>query len=123
MRLLSDVGHGVIDYAAVIIFAAGPSLTGFQGEQRMICYALAVVHLLLTLATKFRPGVLKVIPFPAHGALELLVSIMLFTLPWLAGFSRGVHSRNFFLFMGLIIFVVWLVTDYRRLNHATHHVE
>lgn len=113
MKVLNGMMHGLIDYASVLIFALGPTVSGFTGPQAKICYVLAFVHLLLTLATKFPLGVLKAVPFPTHGAIELLVSILLVVLPWIAGFSAGVNSRNFFLFMGLIIFVVWLVTDYR----------
>lgn len=113
MKVLNGMMHGVIDYAAVIIFALGPTVTGFTGTQARICYVLAFVHLLLTLATRFPLGILKAISFPVHGAIELVVSILLLILPWIAGFSAGVQSRNFFVFMALIIFVVWLVTDYR----------
>lgn len=112
MKVLNGMMHGLIDYASVLILALGPTVSGFTGPQARICYVLAFVHLLLTLATKFPLGVLKAVPFPTHGAIELLVSILLVVLPWIAGFSAGVNSRNFFLFMGLIIFVVWLVTDY-----------
>lgn len=116
MKVLNGMMHGLIDYASVLIFAVGPTVSGFAGPQATICYVLAFVHLLLTLATKFPLGVLKVVPFPTHGAIELIVAILLAVLPWIAGFSAGVNSRNFFLFMGLIIFVVWVLTDYR--GHA-----
>lgn len=118
MKVLNGMMHGVIDYAAVLILALGPTVSGFAGPQAKICYVLAFVHLLLTLCTKFPLGLLKAVPFPTHGAIELIVSILMFVLPWIAGFSAGVNSRNFFLFMGLIIFVVWLVTDYRGLAPA-----
>jgi hypothetical protein len=39
-------------------------------------------------------------------------------LPWLANFSAGVHSRNFFVLIGLLIGVIWLLTDYRGLRSA-----
>ena len=113
MKVLNGMMHGLIDYAAVLILALGPTVSGFIGPQAKICYVLAFVHLLLTLATKFPLGLLKAVPFSTHGAIELIVSILMFVLPWIAGFSAGVNSRNFFLFMGLILFVVWLVTDYR----------
>lgn len=116
MKVLNGMMHGLIDYASVLIFALGPTVSGFTGPQATICYVLAFVHLLLTLATKFPLGVLKVVSFPTHGAIELIVAILLVVLPWIAGFSAGVNSRNFFLFMGLIIFVVWVLTDYR--GHA-----
>lgn len=114
MRLLGAVPHATLDYVLAIFFFVGPHITGFTGSARSLAYAIGVVHILLTLITRSRLGVLKTIPFRFHGGLELFVAILLFALPWLANFARGVHSRNFFWFMGLLLFVLWLVTDYRE---------
>jgi hypothetical protein len=105
--------HGIIDYASVIMLAMAPRVTGFNGKPAMICYALAVVHLALTLLTRFPLGALKVVGFPLHGAIELLVSLLLIVLPWLANFSKGVLNTRFFVAFGLLLFVIWLLTDYR----------
>jgi hypothetical protein len=105
--------HGILDYASVVLLAAAPKLVGFTGRQATICYALAVVHLALTLLTRFPLGAVKVIGFPIHGAIELLVSVLSIALPWMASFSRGVLSTRFFVAFGLLLFVIWLLTDYR----------
>jgi hypothetical protein len=116
-RTVGGVSHGLIDYATVLLFAAGPSVAGFNGKQAMICYALAAVHLLLTLVTRFPLGAVKVVGFPIHGAIELIVGVLLILLPWLANFSAGVHSRNFFVAIGVLILVIWAITDYRDLRN------
>lgn len=116
-RAIGGGTHGLIDYATVIFFAAGPSVAGFNGRQATICYALAVVHLLLTLVTRFPLGAVKVVGFPIHGAIELLVGLLLIVLPWLANFSAGVHSRDFFVAIGVLILLVWGITDYRDLRN------
>jgi hypothetical protein len=108
--------HGVIDYASVIFLAIAPRVTGFTGKQASICYALAAVHLVLTLVTRFPLGAVKVLGFPLHGAIEVIVSILLVIMPWLGGFSRGVLSTRFFVSFGLFLFVIWLLTDYRNLR-------
>lgn len=113
MKLLSASSHGVLDYVVALFFFVGPHITGFTGPARSLAYAIGVVHILLSLITRMPLGVLKTLPFRLHGGVELLVAILLFALPWLANFAQGVHSRNFFWFMGLIVFVTWLVTDYR----------
>jgi hypothetical protein len=118
MRLLSGLAHGVIDYASVILFAIGPTVSGFTGYAASVCYTLAVVHLLMTLITRFPAGAAKVLPFTLHGTVELIVGVLLIALPWLANFAAGVHSRNFFLFMGLVILLVWFITDYRGRGRA-----
>lgn len=116
MKVLNATAHGVLDYCAALFFFIGPHITGFTGPARSLAYAIGVVHILLSLITRMPLGVLKTLPLPVHGAVELFVSILLFALPWMANFAKGLHSRNFFWFMGLIVFVVWLLTDYRERN-------
>ena len=116
MRSIGPWTHGILDYASVILLAIAPRVTGFSGKQALICYALAVVHLLLTILTRFPLGVVKIVRFPIHGAIELLVSILLLVMPWLAGFSRGVLSTHFFVYFGLLLLVIWFLTDYRNVR-------
>ena len=118
MRVIGPLAHGIIDYAMVIILAIGPSVAGFRGKQALICYALAFVHFMLTIVTRFPLGASKALPFPMHGAIEFVVSIMLIVLPWLANFSAGVNSRNFFVAIGVMILIIWLLTDFRSRRSA-----
>ncbi len=110
---IGPVIHGILDYASVILLAVAPGVTGFNGKPAFICYTLAVVHLALTLLTRFPLGAFKIIGFPLHGAIEFLVSLLLIVMPWLANFSRGVLNTRFFVAFGLLLFVIWLLTDYR----------
>jgi hypothetical protein len=116
MRSIGPWMHGIIDYCSVIILAIAPSVTGFTGKQAMICYALAAVHFLLTILTRFPLGWMKHIGFPIHGAIEFLVSILLMAMPWLANFSNGVLSTRFFVYFGVLLFVIWFLTDYRNVR-------
>lgn len=113
MRILTPRIHGYLDFVVVAVFALAPSVMGLSGAPAIISYILAVVHLGLTLTTAFPMGVVKLIPFPVHGTLELIVSIALLALPWLAGFADQAAARNFYLGAGVVIFLVWLTTDYR----------
>jgi hypothetical protein len=117
-RSISALTHGIVDYAMVIFLMIGPSVAGFRGRQATICYALAAVHLILTLVTRFPLGAVKVLGFPLHGGIELIVGLLLVVLPWLASFSAGVKSRNFFVAVGLLIILIWFLTDYRGLRAA-----
>lgn len=118
MRILGPVSHGVIDYLMVIFLAIGPAVAGFHGPQATICYGLAVVHFLLTIITRFPLGVLKTLPFWLHGSVEIVVAVLLVILPWLAHFSAGVLSRNFFIAIGVLIAVIWALTNYRSADRA-----
>lgn len=116
MKVIGPLVHGVLDYLTVVLFAIAPSVVGFSGKQAIICYALAIIHLLLTLVTRFPLGALKIVGLPIHGGIEAIVSLLLIALPWIAGFSNGILSRNFYVCIGLLIGLIWLLTDYRNLR-------
>lgn len=108
---LSPVSHGLLDYVTVVAFALAPTLFGFGGAPALVAYGLAGVHLLLTLATRFPMGMFDGVPLRAHGVVELLVSVALIVLPWVAGFVQP-GAQWFYPAMGVLIFVVWLLSDY-----------
>lgn len=112
MKILSPKIHGFLDILTVLIFAAAPTVFNFGGLPATICYILAVVHLLLTLATAFPLGIVKIVPLLIHGAIELIVAIVLVILPFILGFTET--ARNFFVGIGIIIFIVWLISDCRK---------
>ena len=112
MKILSPRAHGYVDFLVVIGFIGGPAVFEFEGLPKTIAFALAVVHLLLTTTTNFPMGLVKLVPFPLHGLLEFAVSIVLFALPWLAGFSGDAMARNFYVGAGASVLLAFLITDY-----------
>jgi len=119
MKLLSPATHGVIDYALVAVFLLAPTFFGFAGVPETLCYALAAVHLVMTLCTAFPLGVVKLIPFPVHGALELAVAVGLVIAPWLLGFEATAWARNFYVGAGILVFGAWLATNYTAVPART----
>lgn len=113
MKVLSPKQHGYLDYLIVAVFALAPSLFGFTGIAATVTYALAGVHLLMTLATAFPLGVLKLIPFTVHGAIEFITAIGLLAMPWLLGFTDQPAAKNFYLGSAIVVFIVWAITDYK----------
>lgn len=116
MKLLDPRVHGYLDYVAVALFLLAPTLFGFGGIAAAICYVLAVVQLSMSLLTAYPISVAKIIPFPAHGGVELATSIFLVIAPWLFDFSHVDAARNFFLVAGIGLLLVYLVTDYKAAN-------
>ncbi len=118
MRILSPRIHGYLDYVTVAIFLLAPLVIGLGGKAALLSYTLAVVHLVMTLLTRFPGGISRIIPLVVHGLVELAVAIALILLPFWAGFSPGSPARRFYLTMGAVIFVVWLLTDYRGADNS-----
>src|ERR1700739_1266361 len=113
MKIISDQMHGVLDYVTVIIFALAPSLIGLTGIAAAVSYALAVIHLAMTLATNMPLGVVKIIPMKLHSIVELIVGPVLL-LGGLLAPTLPTASRTFFVVMGLVIFAVWGLSSYGR---------
>jgi hypothetical protein len=113
MKILNPTVHGFLDYLVVVGFALAPTVIGLAGWPATISYALAAVHLLLTLVTAFPLGAIKIVPLRLHGAIELVVSIALVALPWALKFASDLTARDFYVCAGALIFVVWAITDYK----------
>lgn len=123
IKIISPTTHGVIDYAFVALLFAAPSVLGFTGAFAYACYALGVVHLLLTITTRFAAGLYGVLSFRTHGLIELLVAIGLVISPWIFNFADLAVERNFFFGFGLLVFVVWMLTLYRQPKAKESEVE
>jgi hypothetical protein len=115
MNLLNARLHGFLDLATVAVFLLAPFFFGLGGYVAAVAWGLAAVHLLMTLLTRFPLGLVKVIPFPIHGMVELVVGVVLvLAMPRLLGASPGSPARTFFIGAGVAIVVVWVVTNYRE---------
>src|SRR6202051_2830638 len=113
MKVISDKTHGILDYLTVAIFALAPSVLGLTGFAALVSYALAAIHLVMTLLTDMPLGVFKIIPMRLHALVEMLVGPVLvvaaLVLPTILG-----DKPEFFLVMGLVILAVWLLSSYGR---------
>lgn len=107
-RSIGAVSHGILDYAFAIILAIAPSVVGFGGRQARWCYIFAVILFVLAVLTQT-----KIVGLALHGAVELLLAILLVVLPWVGNFSSGVLSRNFYVAIGLLLLGLWALTDFR----------
>ena len=112
MKIINAKVHGYLDYVVVLVFLAAPTAFHFSGIPAVISYALAGVHLALTLLTNFPLGVLKWVPLKMHGIIELLVGPVLVALPFALGFGSEPAAQYFYVVNGIVIFIVWFLTDY-----------
>ena len=113
MRLIGKWSHLIIDVVAIIALIAGPRYAGFSGRQADLAWVLAGVMFLLVAFT-----LIKVVRFAMHGLIELVVVVLILIFPWIANFARGVHSRNFYMFVGVVMLAIWVMTDFRGVRAA-----
>lgn len=112
MKIISPTQHGYLDYVTVVLFVVAPTLIGLTGMAGILAYALAGIHLAMTLVTDFPLGAAKLLPFTVHGWVERVVGPVLILLPFILGFDA--LARVFYIVIGIVIILVGLFTDYQR---------
>jgi len=113
MKIISPRMHGYLDFLTVALFLLAPTLLGLSQIPAMLAYSLAAIHLMVTLASDFPFGIIKIIPFTVHGWIERLVGPSLIAVPFILSFSNEEIARNFYITVGLVIIVIGLLTDYQ----------
>ncbi len=111
MKILSNQLHGILDYATVLLYLSAPSVVALTGLAAMLSYALAGVHLAMTVLTNMPMGIIKIIPMRIHAIVEMLVGPTLIAVAFATpGFSA--HAKIFFAAAGVAICLVWLLSEY-----------
>ncbi|MGH6838362.1 MAG: hypothetical protein ACREDT_06115 [Methylocella sp.] len=118
MKPISLTLHGAIDYLAVFIFAAAPAVIGLSGWPAVLSYALAGIHLLMTLLTDFPAGPIKFVPVALHNWVERIVGPVLIILAFVPLNGTTQNGRIFLGIMGVVILAVERLTDYRSITKA-----
>ena len=112
MKLIPASVHRSLDMAAVIGLLAAPVLLEMSGPAAMLSYALAAIHLIVTLSTKFPDTGHKPLSLRYHGGIELVVGVALIVLPWIVKWD-GV-ARTYYVVVGVILLIVWALSNYGR---------
>lgn len=112
MRLIPASVHRSLDMTAVIGLLAVPVLLEMKGPPAFVSYALAAIHLIVTLSTKFPDTGHKPLSLRVHGVIELIVGIILIALPWLAHWDST--ARSYYIAVGVILLLVWGTSNYGR---------
>ena len=104
--------HVITDYTYVPLVFAAPTLAGFEEEKTAatICRVLSVTVLGYSLLTDAEWGVVKLIPYKTHAAIDFATGLLSFAAPCLLKKTSGkaVRKRATYtlLFMGVVGVVV-----------------
>jgi hypothetical protein len=122
MKFISPTIHGIIDYLMVLFLAASPTLFGFSGIASTVTYAIAIIHLLLCLVTRYPLGLIKVLPVELHAAIEVIAGIAFIVLAFTLFNDNAGGSKLFYIIFGTVILLTWLLTDYAGTSHPVKHM-
>lgn len=118
MGQLTPKAHSLFDVYLICFLALSPILFGIEGPARWILWTVCAVHILVTAASKTPLGMVRLIPFPVHGMIELVVGLVFPFIPLIFGFSHLPNERHLFNGLGFGILVLWLLTDYKFISTA-----
>ena len=80
-------------------------------NETFMAYALAVIHLVVILATQFPGSARRPLPYSAHGIIELVVGLALVVVPLVRHWTYD--AGKFYPAMGVVILIIWAITRYR----------
>lgn len=77
MKLFSTRTHGVLDYSSVVLLLALPRVLGWSKPITNLLTGSALATLAYSLVTRYELGAAKLLPMPAHLALDRTSGLML----------------------------------------------
>jgi len=113
MKVLNSKIHGIVDYLFVLFLFASPTIFGLEEKAELFTYLLGAIHLFVTISTNFEYGIIRIIKFKHHGWIELIVSFALVGVALYLGEVENELSRNFYFALAILVFLTWLLTDYK----------
>ncbi|HEV7347865.1 hypothetical protein [Telluribacter sp.] len=111
MKVISPKFHAILDYLVVVSLWAVAGLYSWDSSLSTFTFVLGGIHLALTLLTRFPGGMFKIIPLPIHGYIELVVGILAVAAALF--YLEDELARNFYLGFGIVVLLVWFLTDYQ----------
>jgi hypothetical protein len=112
-RSIGAVSHGILDYALAILLILGPSIAGFAGTKATWAYIFGGVLFAMAILTRYPLGIVKIVGLAIHGFIELLLILCVLAAPWYGNFIGGVTSPRFYWTIGVMMLVLWVITDFR----------
>ena len=109
-RFVTRRMHAWLDYPVASSLIALPLLLGLGASHPLalwLAVATGVAAFVLTLLTDHELGVVRVLPYPFHLAVDLAVGIVFLAAPVLFGFS-GIDAWYYWLNGAAVLFVVGL---------------
>jgi len=110
MRFVTKTIHAWLDYPVALALIALPFLLGLGSSHRlalMIAPVVGIAAFLLTVFTDHHLGLVRVLPYRLHLAVDLAVGIMFLVLPFALGFS-GLDAAFYWLNGAAVVTVIAL---------------
>lgn len=105
--------HGVIEYAAGVLFVLAPFLFGFDADlPTAISIVVGVGVLLVAIATDYPAGVLGSLPLSLHILIDYALGVFLVAAPFIFRFTDEGGPFAFFVILGVLHLVISTLTRF-----------
>jgi SPW repeat len=93
MRIIPTRIHGMLDYASGLLLLLAPYIFNFADgtAAQYVPQAIGAGVLLMSLVTDYELSLAKLVPMPAHLAVDVAGGVLLAASPWLFGFADRVY--------------------------------
>ena len=108
------VVHGVIEYAAGILFIAAPLLFDDFQEALALSIVLGIVILLIAATTAGPTGLVNGLSLTVHVVLDYVLAVVLIAAPFIFGFSDETTPTVFFIALGVVHLLLTVGTRFQR---------
>ena len=115
MKKLGPNAHAVLDYISLPPYFLLPKLFGWSTWTTVCTLPVGIFHTLLTVLTDYPMGLVKLLSYKKHGVIEYTSVIHLVAWPYIMRFPERT-ARGFYVFAGLFLLAVCLITDYNALG-------
>ncbi len=104
--------HWFTDYSYVLFVMMAPKMVGFEEDKKAanLCRTFAGIVLGYSLFTKAKWGVVKVIPYKTHAALDLASGVAALAVAQSAVAANNKKARNTFLAMSAVGITVGILS-------------
>lgn len=110
MRFVTKTIHAWLDYPVALALIALPFLLGLGTSHPLaltISPVVGIAAFLLTMFTDHHLGLVRVLPYRLHLAVDLAVGLLFFVLPFALGFS-GLDAAYYWLNGAAVVTVIAL---------------
>ena len=106
--------HGVIEYAAAILFIVAPFVFGFSDDGSATATSIVVGVLILVVAaiTNGPTSIVDSLPVAVHIVLDYILAALLIAIPFIVGFSDQETPTILFIAAGLVHLLITIGTRF-----------
>ena len=106
--------HAIADYAVGVLLIVVALVNDGSDGAKATGVVVGAVVLLVSMATRYPLGIVKVLPFTIHSAGDYLAAGLLIAAPFVLNFASAEGGiAAFYVVMGIAVLAVSLVTNYQ----------